>query len=161
MADPLLEKKCVYLSPALCCNSLCILVNRCQIWSRSRFVDSISNGRIQYRTAEFDITTWPAIWPLEVTSLVLSSKVISEFYEIYIYFFLSMKEQVINSLRLVGKCNPAWYSTEVIQIPPGGVSTVHTFNSCTSRPDVCQCLVLKTPMNNLSKNKSTVMAHVA
>ena len=40
--------------------------------------------------------------------------------------------------------------------------TVQTFNSCTSRPDVCQCLVVQTPMDNMSKiNKpSTSMAHV-
>ena len=32
----------------LCCNSLCWLINRCKTWSCSHFVDSISNGRIQY-----------------------------------------------------------------------------------------------------------------
>ena len=29
--------------------------------------------------------------------------------------------------------------------------TVQPFNSCTSRPDVCQCLVAQTPMANMSK----------
>ena len=43
-----------------------------------------------------------------------------------------------------------------------GLSTVRTFNSCTSRPEVCQCLVIQTPMDNMSKNKSsTSQAHVA
>ena len=54
------------------------------------------------------------------TSLVLISKVILRFYEMYLYFFLSMKEQVIHSLRSVGKCNPACYPPLVIQIPRGG-----------------------------------------
>ena len=41
------------------------------------------------------------------------------------------------------------------------VNTVHTFNTCTSRPDMCQCLVVRTPMDIMSKNKpSTLMAHV-
>ena len=40
--------------------------------------------------------------------------------------------------------------------------TVQTFNSCTSRPDVCQCLVVRTPMYNTSRNTSnTLMKHVA
>ena len=34
----------------------------------------------------------------------------------YLLFFLSIKEQVINSLRPVGKCNPACYLPSVIQI---------------------------------------------
>ena len=28
--------------------------------------------------------------------------------------------------------------------------TVQTFNSCTSRPDVCQCLVVETLVDNMS-----------
>ena len=32
--------------------------------------------------------------------------------------------------------------------------TVHTFNSCTSRPDVCQCLVVQTPMDIVYKRIS-------
>ena len=32
----------------------------------------------------------------------------------YLLFFLSMKEQVINSLCPVGKCNPACYLPSVI-----------------------------------------------
>ena len=40
--------------------------------------------------------------------------------------------------------------------------TVQTSNSCTSRPDVDQCLVAQTPMYNMSKNKpSTSITHVA
>ena len=31
------------------------------------------------------------------------------------------------------------------------VSTVQSFNSCTSRPGVCQYLVVHTPMANMSK----------
>ena len=31
--------------------------------------------------------------------------------------------------------------------------TVQTFKSCTSQPDVCQCLVVKTPIENISKAK--------
>ena len=29
--------------------------------------------------------------------------------------------------------------------------TVQTFNSCTSRPDVCHCLIVHTPMDNISR----------
>ena len=32
--------------------------------------------------------------------------------------------------------------------------TVQTFNPCTSRPGVCQCLVVQTPMDNMSKEVS-------
>ena len=40
--------------------------------------------------------------------------------------------------------------------------TVQTFNSCSSRPDVRQCLVVQIIVNNMSKNKpSTLMTHVA
>ena len=40
--------------------------------------------------------------------------------------------------------------------------TVQTFNSCASRPDVCQCLVVQIPIDNMSENKpSTSMTHVA
>ena len=95
----------------LCCSSLCWLINRCYTWSRSHFVDSISNGRIQYPTAEFNITTWAAasFWLLKLSL---------KRFEIYLLFFLSMKEQMIHSLRPVGKCNPACYLPSVIQIPP-------------------------------------------
>ena len=30
--------------------------------------------------------------------------------------------------------------------------TVQTFNSCTSRPDVCLCPVVQTPINSMSKS---------
>ena len=40
--------------------------------------------------------------------------------------------------------------------------TVQIFNSCISRPGVCQCRVVQTPIANMSKNKpSTSMTHVA
>ena len=42
------------------------------------------------------------------------------------------------------------------------VGTVQTFNSCTSRPVVYQCLVVEAPVDNMSTyNPSTSMAHVA
>ena len=34
--------------------------------------------------------------------------------------------------------------------------TVQTFNSCTSRPGVCQCLVVQTPLDNMTKAKHIV-----
>ena len=34
----------------------------------------------------------------------------------------------------------------------GYLPTVQTFNSCTSRPDVYQCLVVQTPIGNMLKN---------
>ena len=37
-----------------------------------------------------------------------------------------------------------------------GVATVQTLNSCTSRPVVCQCLVVTTLMDNISKKVSQV-----
>ena len=64
-----------------------------------------SNGRIQYYHLG--------------TSLVLTSRVTLNIFEMYFFFFLSMKKQVINSLRPVGKCNPACYPPSVIQITPG------------------------------------------
>ena len=40
--------------------------------------------------------------------------------------------------------------------------SVQIFNSCSSQTDVCQCFVVQTPMDNLSKNKpSTSRTHVA
>ena len=40
--------------------------------------------------------------------------------------------------------------------------TVQLFNSCTSRLDFCQCLVVQIPMDNMSTNMpSTSMTHVA
>ena len=40
--------------------------------------------------------------------------------------------------------------------------TERTFNSCTSQPDVCQCLVVQTPMDITLENKpSTSTTHVA
>ena len=42
------------------------------------------------------------------------------------------------------------------------ICAVLAFNSCTSRRDVCHCLVVQTPMDNMSKNMpSSSMAHVA
>ena len=41
-------------------------------------------------------------------------------------------------------------------------AAVETINSCTSRPDVCQCLVAQTPVDKMSKNKpSSSMTHVS
>ena len=34
------------------------------------------------------------------------------------------------------------------------ICVVQTFNSCTSRLDVCQCLIVQTHMNSLSKDKT-------
>ena len=34
--------------------------------------------------------------------------------------------------------------------------TVQICNSCTSRPDVCQCLVVQKPMDNMSKHKPNI-----
>ena len=40
--------------------------------------------------------------------------------------------------------------------------TVHTFKSCTSRPNVCQCLVVKTPWITCQNNKPfTSITYVA
>ena len=47
-------------------------------------------------------------------------------------------------------------------LSPMSLSAVETFDSCTSRPDVCQYLVLQIPTDNMSKNTpSPAMAHVA
>ena len=41
-------------------------------------------------------------------------------------------------------------------------TTIQVFNSCTSQPDVCQCPVVQTHMENKSKNKPSIsMTHVA
>ena len=36
--------------------------------------------------------------------------------------------------------------------------TVQKLNSCTSRPDACQCLLVQTPMDNMSKGSSRIKA---
>ena len=42
------------------------------------------------------------------------------------------------------------------------IYTVQTFNSCTSQPDVCQCLVKQTHKDNTSKNKPSIwITHIA
>ena len=42
------------------------------------------------------------------------------------------------------------------------ISTVQAFNSYSSRLDICQCLVVQTPMDNMSKNmSSSFLSHVA
>ena len=44
----------------------------------------------------------------------------------------------------------------------GLICTVETFNSCSRQPCVCQCLVVQTPMDNMSKDKpGTPTSHVA
>ena len=48
-----------------------------------------------------------------------------------------------------------------VRPPAVTTNTVQTFNSCTSRPDVCQCLVVQTPMDNVKIKPSTSMAHLA
>ena len=54
------------------------------------------------------------------------------------------------------------YSSLNILIAVWICDTVQTFNSCTSRPVVCQYLVEKAPVDNMSNyNPSTSMAHVA
>ena len=70
--------------------------------------NSISNSRIQYYHL--------------VTSLVLRSKVTLRFSEMYLLFSLSMKEQVIHLLRLVGNCNSTCYPPSVIKITLGSTS---------------------------------------
>ena len=39
-------------------------------------------------------------------------------------------------------------------VPACIVGTVQSFNSCTSRPEICQCLVVQTTMENMSKNNA-------
>ena len=75
--------------------------------------------QIQYRTAESNVEWQNSKLPLGHQPC---SKVILNFCEMYLLFLLSMKEQVINSLRPVGKCNPACYPPSVIQIPLGSAS---------------------------------------
>ena len=42
------------------------------------------------------------------------------------------------------------------------LDTIQTINSCNSRPDICQCLIVQAPIDNMSKNKpSTLMTQVA
>ena len=54
---------------------------------------------------------------------------------------------------------PKFFLSNVCQ---RSIPTVQTFNACTSRPIVSQCLVVQPPMDNLSKGEtSTTMTHVA
>ena len=43
---------------------------------------------------------------------------------------------------------------------PKRATTVQTLNSCTCRPDVCQCPVVQTPMDNLSKNDQIISMRI-
>ena len=43
------------------------------------------------------------------------SKLFFIVFEVYLLFFLSMKEQVMNSIRPVGKCNPACYPLRLVR----------------------------------------------
>ena len=74
-----------------------------------------------------------------------------------IYCLIHVLELYCHILRLycyVTKCAPR----EI------GKGTVQTFNSCTRRSDVCQCLVVQTPTDNIicqENMPSTSMAHEA
>ena len=47
------------------------------------------------------------------------------------------------------------------QLYPSWPSTVQTFNSCTSWPDVYRCMVIQTPMETSKNKPSTSSIHVA
>ena len=56
----------------------------------------------------------------------------------------------------------AWCSMVCAKCALSSGHTVQTFHLCTSRLDVLQCLVVPTPMDNMSKNKPSIsMSHVA
>ena len=60
--------------------------------------------------------------------------------------------------------HPSWekYHKPIYHVCFTYVSTVQTFNSCTRRPVICQCLVVQIPVDNISKyNPKTSMAIVA
>ena len=55
-----------------------------------------------------------------------------------------------------------WYGSDMGHHGCGRDHTVQTFYSSTSRPDVCQCMFVQTPIDNMSNNMpSTPMTHVA
>ena len=95
--------------------------------------NSISNGRIQYYHLG--------------STLVLTSKVILEFYETYYYFFLSMREQVINLLRPVGKGNPACYSTR-LRLVRSGCLRLDIRLDCSFQQGVANTITFRTSGHN-------------
>ena len=76
---------------------------------------SISNGIIQYYQLASNLTPSGHQPRSDIQSY-------SKFYEMYLFSFLSMKEQGINSLRLVEKCGQSCYSPSVVQITLGSAS---------------------------------------
>ena len=60
------------------------------------------------------------------------------------------------------ECN--LHSLSINQREESGLPTVQRFDSCTSRPKVCQCLVVQTPMDDMSNDEpgtSMTNVHVA
>ena len=65
-----------------------------------------------------------------------------------IWHLIIRGERIINEQWKQRNMNNYWvFNKKIIN----HTDTVQTFNSCTSWPDVCQWLVVKTHMNNLSK----------
>ena len=57
------------------------------------------------------------------------------------------------------ECLPLLFHFLLLKINVGQI-TEQTFSSCTSQPDVFQCLVVQTPVDNISR-PSTTMTNVA
>ena len=72
---------------------------------------------------------------------------------LYIWFFCMPKCYVINTHRT----RPNKIKSNQI---PWIKATVEIFNSCASRPDVCQCLVVHTPMDNISTSLTQVACEI-
>ena len=72
-------------------------------------------------------------------------------------FFIKIEVCVMcleyNKMYCWVECPFTGTSTFVGQYHYEDITTVKTFNSCTSRPNVCQCLVVQIHIDNKSKNK--------
>ena len=80
--------------------------------------------------------------------------------QIHTFLFFYMVSRVAHQLRVPREV-PTPMAHKVCPLQ-SHIRTIQAFNSCISRPDVWQCLVVKTPIDNMSKNRPcTSMAYVA
>ena len=69
----------------------------------------------------------------------------------FIYIFKWYQINIKKSIQRRTKRNTNDHVKRYREIEAHAIATVQTFNPCTSRPDVCKCLVLPTPMDNMSE----------
>ena len=85
---------------------------------------------------------------------------VEEGVEVSLFYFLHITS--IKFLFIISVDSSEFEHSRTIIFEDVGAATVQALDSCTSQLDVCQCLVVQTPMGNMYRNKpSTSMTHVA